>query len=221
MSVTDGSRDGTPTLYEVPLSSTKYFISVFAASNAAYTLTLLADIGAFPRPGNNGRITARQLRELQVQISWTEAFYNPVGITSTKQYWVYSALLLENDNRTNMFVFMRPDKIMNTVCGLKNNTDRHYDRVPAGAIATRAGCQNGICNATIDGVITDQRYVFNVVAESHRGHMMAYGGLVMRTDWEEVRQVWSDKTLEMIAGLSGAVLAMVVIIYFLILKTFG
>eukprot|EP00929_Paragymnodinium_shiwhaense_P097177 TRINITY_DN5892_c0_g2_i1.p1 TRINITY_DN5892_c0_g2~~TRINITY_DN5892_c0_g2_i1.p1 ORF type:complete len:358 (+),score=77.98 TRINITY_DN5892_c0_g2_i1:160-1233(+) len=221
MSVTDGSRDGTPTLYEVPLSSTKYFISVFAVQNSAYTLTLLADIGAFPRPGDFGRITARQLRELQVQISWKEAFYNPPGITTTKQYWVYSALLLENDNRTNMAVFLRPDKIMNTVCGLKNNTDRHYDRVPAGQIATRAGCANGICNATIDGVITDQRYVFNVVAESYRGHMMAYGGLVMRTDWEEVRQQMSDKSLQVVGAVAGSVLAMVVIVYFLMLKLFG
>merc|ERR1719449_56319 len=65
----DGSRDGTPTFFEVPLSSTKYFISVYATENSAYTLTVLADIGAFPRPGvNQGRITAQQLRELQVRL---------------------------------------------------------------------------------------------------------------------------------------------------------
>jgi len=215
MSVIDGSRDGTPTFFEVPLSSTKYFISVFAVENSAYTLTLLADIGAFPRPGANGKITARQLRELQVQISWEEANYVPTGISDTKQYWIFSSMLLENDNRTNMAVFMRPDKIMNTVCGLKNNTDRHYDRIP------KAMCRGGICNATIDGVITDKRYVFNVVAESHRGFMMAYGGLVMRTDWEEVRQFMSDKSLRVVGAVSGSVLAMVVIIYFLMLKLYG
>eukprot|EP00927_Polykrikos_kofoidii_P067263 TRINITY_DN62773_c0_g1_i1.p1 TRINITY_DN62773_c0_g1~~TRINITY_DN62773_c0_g1_i1.p1 ORF type:complete len:378 (+),score=57.92 TRINITY_DN62773_c0_g1_i1:116-1135(+) len=215
MSEIDGSRDGTPTFFEVPLSSTKYFISVYATENSAYTLTLLADIGAYPRPGGMGKLTARQLRELQVQISWQEAEYKPVGITSTNQYWVYSSMLLENDNRTNMAVFLRPDKIMNTVCGLKNNTDRHYDRVPA------AECGSGFCNATIDGVVTDRRYVFNVVVESDRGFLMAYAGIVMRTDWEIVRQATSDRTLQVVGAVSGSVLAMVVIIYFLMLKLYG
>lgn len=31
----------------------------FGAFTKAYTLTVLADIGAFPRPGANGRLTAR------------------------------------------------------------------------------------------------------------------------------------------------------------------
>jgi hypothetical protein len=215
MSEIDGSRDGTPTFFEVPLSSTKYFISVYARTNAAFTLTLLADIGAFPRPGGNGKIIARQLRELQVQISWNEASYEPVGISRTKQYWVYSSLLLENDNRTNMAVFLRPDKIMNTVCGLQNNTDRQYDTIPASL------CSNGICNATIDGVITDKRYVFNVVVESERGFRMSYAGLIMRTDWEVIRQATSDKTLKVIGAVAGSVLGMVVIIYFLMLKLYG
>ena len=71
----------------------------------AYTLTVLSDIGAFPRPGENGRLTARQgllwsqdskdviqdeeqrvnhpihrqLTEMQVQISWDAAGYFPTG----------------------------------------------------------------------------------------------------------------------------------------------
>jgi len=215
MSETDRSRDGTPTFFEVPLSSTKYYISVYATENSAYTLTVLADIGAFPRPGNNGRIHARQLRDLQVQMSWDPATFVPEGISSVKQYWVYSSMLLDNDDRTNMAVFMRPDKIMNTVCGLGNNTDREYIRIPAEA------CLNGLCNATIDGVITDKRYVFNVVVESHRGYRMAYSGLIMRTDWEVIRQAASDKTLKVIGAVSGSVLGMVVIIYFLMLKMYG
>lgn len=211
----DGSRDGAPTFFEIPLSSTKFFISVFAVENAAYTLTVLADIGAFPRPGGLGRITARQLRELQVQLSWDEAGYAPTGISDTKQYWIYSSMLLDDDNRTNAAVFMRPDKIMNTVCGLQNNTDRQYDRIPA------AQCSFGKCNATIDGVITDKRYIFNVVAESHRGFRIAYSGLIMRTDWTVVRQATSDKTLRVIGAVSGSVLAMVVMVYFMMLKLYG
>lgn len=215
MSEIDGSRDGTPTFFEVPLSSTKYFISVYAPESSAYTLTMLADVGAFPRPGGSGRITARQVRELQVQISWQEANYVPTGVSDTRQYWVYSSMLLEDDNRSNTAVFLRPDKIMNTVCGLQNNTDRQYDRVPA------ALCSSGQCNATIDGVITEKRYVFNVVAESNRGFRMAYSGLIMRTDWEVVRQAVSDKTLRVVGAVSGSVLGMVVIVYFLMLKLYG
>jgi len=215
MSETDRSRDGTPSFFEVPLSSTKYYISVYATENSVYTLTVLADIGAFPRPGTSGRILARQLRELQVQLSWDPATFNPRGISDVRQYWVYSSMLLEQDDRTNMAVFMRPDKIMNTVCGLVNNTDREYMRVPAEA------CVGGMCNATIDGVITDKRYVFNVVVESNRGYRMAYAGLIMRTDWEVRRQAASDKTLKVIGAVSGSVLGMVVIIYFLMLKLYG
>jgi len=211
----DGSRDGTPTFFEVPLTSTKYFIAVYATQRSAYTLTVLADIGAFPRPGEDGRITARQMKELQVQISWSHASFIPTGVTDVKQYWVYSALLLDSDNRTNMAVLMRPSKILNTACGLTNNTDRAYDVIDAGK------CSNGICNATVDGVITSKRYVFNVVVESKRGFKMAYAGLIMRTDWEVVRQATSDKTLQVIGAVSGSVLGMVFIIYFLMLKIYG
>ncbi|CAE7329200.1 unnamed protein product [Symbiodinium sp. KB8] len=216
LSEIDGSRDGSPTFFEVPLSSTKHFIAVYSPDNSAYTLTILADIGRFPRPGSNGRLTARQLSELQVQLSWDAAGFIPEGVAESKQYWVYSSMLLESDNRTNMAVFLRPDKIMNTVCGLQNNTDRQYTIVPADQ------CSNGKCNVTIDGVLTDKRYVFNVVAESTTGsHRMAYAGLIMRTDWEVIRQAASDRTLRVVGAVSGSVLGMVIIIYFLMLKLYG
>lgn len=215
MSQTDRSRDGTPTFFELPLSSTKYYISVYATQNSGYTLTVLADIGAFPRPGSSGMITAVQLQELQVQLTWSVATFLPTGISDVKQYWVYSAMLLDNDNRTNLAVFLRPDKILNTVCGIGNNTDREYVRI------TPDACSGGTCNATIDGVITDKRYAFNIVVESQRGYKMAYAGLIMRTDWEVIRQAASDKTLKVIGAVSGSVLGMVVIIYFLMLKLYG
>lgn len=217
MSEIDGSRDGAPTFFEVPLSTTRWFISVYSPGPriASYTLTVLADIGAFPRPGAQGRLTARQLRELQVQISWNTATFSPVGISQVARYWVYSAMLLESDNRSNTAIFLTPEKIMNTVCGLQNNTHVHYD------VLTPDRCQNGICNATIEGVITEKRYVFNVVVESVHGYRMAYAGLIMRTDWEVVRQATSDKNLKVIGAVSGSVLGMVIIIYFLMLKLYG
>jgi len=215
MSVIDGSRDGAPTFFEAPLSSTTYFVSVFGARNGAYQITFLADIGAFPRPKQGGKITARQLQELQVQLSWDEATFKPMGISQVKQYWIYSAMLLQDDNRTNTAVFLRPTKIMNTVCGLQNNTDREYDKVPA------AMCQYGRCNATIDGVITQKRYIFNVVAESERGFKMSYAGLIMQTDWQIVTQAASDKTLRVVGAVSGSVLGMVIIGYLWMIKLYG
>lgn len=215
MSEIDGSRDGTSTFFEVPLSSTKYFISVYAPQRSSYTLTVLADIGAMPRPGNNGKIVAQQMKELQVQLSWKESFFLPIGVSDVKQYWVYSATLLDNDNRSNLAVFMRPEKIMNTVCGLQNNTDRQYSLVQA------EQCVGGVCNATVDGVVAQRRYVFNIVVESHRGYRFAYSGLIMRTDWQVVRQAASDSTLKVIGAVSGSVLGMVIIIYFLMLKLYG
>lgn len=215
MSEIEGDRDGAPTFFEVPLSSTKWFLSVFATVNSAYTLTALADIGAFPRPKNFGLITARQLKELQVQLQWEEADYLPAGITSTKWYYIYSTLLLDVDNRTNPSVFLRPTKILNTACGLKNNTDRHYEKLP------QAICKSGKCNATIDGVITNKRYAFNIVVESQRGQLMAYSGLIMSTDWKNVKQIASDKTLKVVGVVAGSVLGAVMLVYFIMLGFYG
>jgi len=150
-----------------------------------------------------------------VQIEWDEAVYTPVGTTINKRYWVYSSMLLNSHNRTNPAVLMRTDKIMNTVCGLQNNTDRQYTTVPA------ADCVEGKCTALIDPVISDKRYVFNVVAESERGYRITYAGLIMRTDWEIMRQAASDQALQIVGVLAGSVLAALVIIYFLILKIFS
>jgi hypothetical protein len=215
VSTIDGTRDGAPTFFEVPLSSTKWFLSVFAAAGSAYTLTVLADIGAFPRPKNFGTIYARQLKELQVQLQWDEADYIPAGISSTKWYWIYSALLLDVDNRTNPAVFLRPTKILNTACGLKNNTDRYYDRLP------QTICKAGKCSTNIDGVITNKRYAFNIVVESQRGQFMTYSGLIMTTDWQNVQQFASDKTLKVVGVVAGSVLGAVMLVYFIMLGFYG
>jgi hypothetical protein len=223
MSEIDGSRDGAPTVFEVPMSCTNWYISVFATEKSAYTLTVLGDTktispGAHPHPGNQGRIAASQTRELQVDLQWDEATYSPAGSVGgqTKYYVIYSSLLLEKDNRTNMAVFLNPAKIMNTVCGLRNNTDRYYQRFSPESI-----CVDGKCNATVDGVITDRQYVFNVVAQSELNQFMAYSGIIVKTDWEVVRKAASDQTLKVVGVVSGSVLAMVVIIYVMMLKLYG
>merc|ERR1719265_109571 len=211
MSVVDGTRDGAPTFFELPLTSTKYYISVFAKEKSTYTLTFLADIGAWPRPGRKGELSAIQLAELQVQLSWDIATFFPQGISEVKRYWVYSAMLLEHDLRTNSAVFLSKDKIMNTVCGLKNNTDRAF-----GEPIAADKCHDGKCNATIDGIITGKRYVFNVVAESQRGFNMTYAGLILQTDWQVIRKAAADQTLRVVGAIAGGVLAMVIVILILI-----
>lgn len=211
----DGSKDGTQTFFELPFTATKWYLAVFAPENAAYTLTVLADTGWLPRPGSFGRIYASQTRELEVDLMWDIATYSPTGYTSTRQYWIYSVMLLEDDNRSSMKVFLRKDKILNTVCGLLNNTDQQYTRVPA------SSCRGNRCNATIKGVVTGWRYAFNVVVESEAGFFMAYAGIILRTDWEVQRIATSDKTLEVIGAISGGVVGMVIVAYFLLLKLYG
>jgi hypothetical protein len=216
MSVIDGTRDGAPTFFELPLTSTKYYISVFAKEKSRYTLTMLADIGAFPRPGNGGQLQAMQLQELQVQLSWDVATFYPEGISEVSYYHVYSAALLEQDLRTNSAIFLSKNKIMNTVCGLKNNTDRAF-----GDAVVASKCHDGRCNATIDGVIVGKRYVFNVVAQSQRNFNMSYAGLILQTDWQVIRKAASDQTLQVLGSVTGAVLGLVIMLYVWMVNLYG
>jgi len=202
----NGSRDGGPTFFEVPLTSTQWFISVYAVEAAAYTLTFLSDIGAFPRPGVSGNIIARQLTEESIQVSWNEAFYRPQGITSTYQYWIYVAKLIDQDtNYTSRTVFLRKDKVMNTVCGLQNNTDTHYAKVSSDL------CSFGQCNATVSPIEPGKRYVFNIVVESVRGFKCAYGGLVAGTEWQITESLADESTLQAAGVVSGSILGVMVL----------
>mmetsp|Transcript_96043 Transcript_96043/g.222653 ORF Transcript_96043/g.222653 Transcript_96043/m.222653 type:complete len:337 (+) Transcript_96043:67-1077(+) len=208
----NGTRDGAPTFFEVSLTSTQFFMVVYATEEAAYTLTLLADIGAFPRPGSSGMIKARQLTEDSVQLSWDEAWYRPEGVAETWRYWVYSSMLLDTDsNVTNFAIFLRSDKIMNTVCGLQNNTDSHYDIVPSEL------CSFGSCNTTV-AVVTGKQYVFNVVVESYRGYKCAYAGLIAGTEWVVTDALGNAPTLQAGGSVLGSVLALSVLSIGVMLK---
>lgn len=210
MSVIDGSRDGAPTFFELPLTSTKYYISVFAREKSTYTLTFLSDTGRWPRPGRGGEIAAIQKDELQVQVSWDEGSFRPMGVTDMAKYHIFSSMLLDDDNRTNAAVFLDKQKIMNTVCGLRNNTDRVNAWIPA------ERCFDGKCNATINGVIPGKRYIFNIVAESRAGFNMSYAGLILLTNWEVERKAVSDRTLRVVVAITSSVLGMIIIILLII-----
>jgi len=67
----------------------------------------------------------------------------------------------------------------------------------------------------------ERRYVFNVVAVSERGFKSAYAGLIMRTQYDVVRQAASDNTLKAIGVVAGGSLGMVIVIYFSFLKIYG
>jgi len=212
----DGTRDGAATLFEFPLTSTRYYISVHGLTRATYTFMAMTDIGAFPRPGGQGQIFAYQTKlPLEVDLSWKPAFFRPKDVGGREigkilKYHVYSAMLLDKDKRTNAAVFLTSNKIMNTVCGLQNNTDR-----PFNATFPDQSCgANGYCNQTIHGVIVNRRYVFNVVAETDRGYRAAYSGLIVKTDWAVKRQEGEDsEVMNVLPPLFGGILGLVVTLY--------
>ena len=210
----DGSHDGAPTVFETNLTSSRWFISVFATQDSAYTLTLSSDIGAVPRPGEYGNVTGTQTGELEVMLRWSPATFFPKGISSVKKYWVFSSLLLDSDNRTNPNVLVKPSKILNTVCGLFNSTDSAYVTVLPDT------CSASQCYANITGVISKKRYVFNIVAESERGFTTAYSGVIMATDWEVKRTAVSKKTITIFAALAGTLIGIFMISYLWLVRIY-
>jgi len=211
VSVVDGSRDGAPTLFEIGLASTRFFISVYATENSRYTLQFLADIGQMPRPGKFGDLNAVQMADQQVQLSWDKAHFIPSGYGHVNEYHVYSAMLLDKDQRTNAAVFLTPKKIMNTVCGLKHNTHRMYAKVLPDQCEAAPGTR---CSAKIDGIDPETRYVLNVVAVSDRGYSLAYSGVILTAEWTIVTQAASDKTLKVVGAVSGSILGILTMCFF-------
>jgi len=106
---------------------------------------------------------------------------------------------------------------MNTVCGLHNNTDR-----PASTPIPASRCTaEGRCHATIDGVVTGKRYIFNVIAESNRGYNMSYAGLILQTEHKVDRMATSEKTLQVVGAITGSILGMVIVIYIWMVNVYG
>jgi len=210
----DGTRDGASTFFELPLTSTRYYLSVYGKTRGKYTLIAMTDVAAYPRPGGRGMVEAHQTNlPLEVTLSWRPSFFRPATIDGREigtisKYLVYSAMLLDRDERTNAAVFLTNQKIMNTDCGLTNNTDTEFNSTDP------SQCQNGYCNATIHGVILNRRYVFNVVAETDRGYRAAYSGVIVKTDWEvKRREGEGSEVYTVLPTLFGSVLGLAVTLY--------
>lgn len=222
-SVIDGSVDGAPTFFEIPLGSTKYFISIFApeepnlrhgTTRPKYRLMALTDIGAYPRPGLQGQLQTRQVEGMAVELTWEPATFVPVGVSSLRRYHVFSSLLLANEQRTSAAVFLHPAKVMNSACGLEQNAV-HY-----GTPLTSAACDGGICRTTISGIVPRKRYMFNVVSESNRGFNSTYSGVVVSADWTEETQLFNDDVVGLLGAISGTVFGVIVIGYLWIVKLY-
>lgn len=219
-SVIDGAMDGTPTFFEIAFATTRWYFSIFAVENSQYTFQVLAKTGFYPRPGNLGAVSGKQIGELEVEVQWDHAFYSPLGFTTTDQYWVYSAALLDTDKRSSIMAFMHPKKIMNTVCGLQNNTDQPYARITSAQFGP-VTCPGGRCRTRIWGITPGRRYLFNVVAESKAGVYAAYAGVLMKTEWKVIREAEGCSLSKIIGGVAGACLGLIIIIYFMMLKLYA
>jgi len=223
-SVLDGSKDGAPTFFEVPLGASKYYISIFAPRQenldhgvirARYRFLMLADIGAFPRPGLQGRLHARQTGETTLDLSWDQATFLPLGVSGLKSYVVYSSLLLAAEEKQSTSVMLSPSKIMNSVCGLEQNA------VPYGLPLSDLNCVDGRCTNKITGIIPRRRYLFNIIATSYRNHSASYSGIIVDTDWDETTQLLTDRVTSLVAAICGTVFGIVIIGYLWIVKLYN
>jgi len=226
-SIIDGTKDAAPTFFEVPLTSTKYYIAVFAPQEAnvkagvvraRFRLTMLADIGAYPRPGLQGRLKAKQVGEMSVELQWEQATFMPVGVSDLKNYHIYSSLLLPNEEKTSDAVFLKPSKIMNSVCGLETNAMKY------GVPLTDKHCHNGKCSAVVSGVLPKKRYMFNIVSESMRNFNSTYSGIIVDSDWKETTKLFgesADTVVHLVAAVCGTILGVVIMGYLWIVKLYN
>lgn len=201
-SILDGTKDAAPTFFEVPLTSTKYYISVYApldvnvqagVTKARYRLTMLADIGAYPRPGLQGRLRAKQVGEMSVELQWEQ-------------------------EKTNGAVFLKPSKIMNSVCGLEANAVKY------GVPLTDAHCLGTSCSAVVSGLTPKKRYMFNIVSESLRDFNSTYSGIIVTSDWKDTTHLLGDgkdTVVPLIGAVCGTIFGVVVMGYLWIVKLYN
>lgn len=226
-SILDGSKDAAPTFFEVPLTSTKYYISVYApqeanvkagVTRARYRLTVLADIGAFPRPGLQGHLKAKQVGEMSIELQWEKATFMPVGVSDLRHYHIYSSLLLPSEDKVNDAVFLKPSKIMNSVCGLETNAVKY------GVPLTNANCRGSLCSAVVSGVLPKKRYMLNIVAESMRGFNSSYSGIILQSDWTDTTKLFGDSAdtvVPLVGAVCGTIFGIVVMGYLWIVKLYN
>uniref|UniRef100_A0A7S3M4M2 Uncharacterized protein n=1 Tax=Spumella elongata TaxID=89044 RepID=A0A7S3M4M2_9STRA len=140
-----------------------------------------------------------------------------MGVSSLRNYYLYSSLLLASDKKQSESVFISPSKIMNSVCGLERNAVKYGNAI------SPASCQDGICKAMIAGIVPKRRYMLNIIAESYRGFNSTYSGIVVSSDWSESRHAfsdWSETTTSLVGGICGTIFGVLVIGYLWIVKLY-
>merc|ERR1711972_26704 len=112
-------------------------------------------------------------------------------------------------------VILNPSKVMNSVCGLERNAVRY------GIPLDGTSCQNGVCSVVIAGIVPNQQYMFNVVADSMRSYNASYGGVIVTGEWHETATAVPDRVLKLLSAVCGTVMGVVFIGYLWIVKLYA
>ena len=207
-STINGSQDGVATVLEVPLTSTQWYITVFAKSNSKYSLTVISDTSQYPRVGSGGVLSATQNDEKSASLLWSPAFFDPNRNSFVTQYIVYTSTHYDTlDTSSNPHLIVSTSRIMNTVCGLKENTDHPYSIVT---------CGSGACSANITGLVNGRKYIFNVIADSSNGIQSAYSGMIMTAKWDNSKALTNEEIVDMAGIVIGSVLVILLTSYLLL-----
>lgn len=207
-SVTSGDDDGRATLLEVPAVSTRWFITVFGKVAGAYTLSIMDDTSQLPNVVD-GIIQAKQVARDTVEIAWRRV--QP----SAASYIVYSSMFFDMGDPVSAKVLLSPSRILNTVCGLRRNTDHAY------AIVT-CNQDSDLCRTNITSLINGRKYVFNVVAENDaRTIHSAYRGILVEASWDDSVLQQLNDLLETTGILIVTVVVVLIGTFFVIYSRFG
>ena len=190
----NGTSDGQSTILEVPLTSTKWFITVFGQTNAKYSLSVVKDPGIFPRFTDGGIIRSRQVNSDTIELSWLPILYRSAPVRGST-YTVYSSMYFD------LGALVSPMYIMDTVCGLKLNTDHPYSTVNC--------LEMGVCRINITGLVNQRKYIFNVVVNGLVE--LAYAGTLVECAFDNPASVGMVRqTLESLGMVMGSVMAVLI-----------
>ena len=211
-----GTADGAQTFMELGLGSTDYYMSIYSKIPGNYKLLALSDVGAFPRPGRNGKIEGLVNAKSELEISWYSAVFDPKNVTKVAKYKLY-VKELELDyvvpSSLNGAVFLEsPSKIYNTVCGMERNMVELVDM--------DIQCTQELCKTTVKHLKYTRKYVFNVVVQSARGYTAAYAGLLVSGAGKQIKAVTDNDVVVMIAATAGATLLCLILGYVYITKLY-
>lgn len=192
-SVINGTADGQPTVLELPLTSTQWFITVYGKTAAKYSLLIVEDPRMYPRMLEGGTIHSKQVDFNTIELTWSR-------LSSSKQYTVYSSMYFESSetasNGLNPNLLISPGHILDTVCGLSSNTDHPYMAFT---------CETDECKANVTGLVNKRKYVMNVV--SNEGVPIAYAGTLVESLFNPNNDVMRIRnTLESVGITIGSVL---------------